>query len=392
MKKLTAATLALCVATLMGCSSSDDEEELVLPEIVNQFETDVVWQESIGDGVEHYFSRLTPAVYQETVYVANRDGKVEALSLTNGDKLWETDVRENLAFWPWETDESAKLSGGILQAYGKLFVGSEHGYLTAIDRETGEILWRKSVPGEVLAKPAAGDGLVFVNLASGKLLALHPDEGEERWAHEQEVPPLTLRGQSTPTVANGGVLVGLETGKLSVLISDSGYSAWSAEIATPKGASEFERLVDVDTQPLINGPYAYAIAYNGNLAAVDIRSGNVVWKREYSSYREITIDGQTIYVVDSNGVVYALDKDSGIERWSQPALRGWYLTGPTVAGKYLAMGDQEGNLHWLNKDSGELVSREDFDSSGFFVEPVVAKDKLILYTRDGEVSAVKIPD
>ena len=392
MKKLTAATLALCIATLTGCSSSDDEEELVLLEIVNQFETDIIWQESIGDGVEHYFSRLTPAVHNDVVFVANREGEVEALSLENGDTLWQTDVRENPAFWPWESTESAKLSGGILQAYGKIFVGSEHGYLTALDRETGEIAWRKTMPGEVLSKPAAGDGLVFVNLGSGKLLAVHPDTGEERWRFEQEVPPLTLRGQSSPTVANGGVLLGLETGRLSVLISENGYSAWSAEIATPKGASEFERLVDVDTQALISGPYAYAIAYNGNLAAVDIRSGNVVWKREYSSYRDLSMDSQHIYVVDSDGVIYALDKSSGIERWSQPALRGWYLTGPTIAGNYIALGDQEGNLHWLNKETGELVSREDFDSSGFFVEPVVAGDKLILYTRDGEVSAVKIPD
>ncbi|WP_404343566.1 outer membrane protein assembly factor BamB [Pseudoalteromonas mariniglutinosa] len=392
MKKLTAATLALCIAALTGCSSSDDEEELVLPEIVNQFEAQLVWQESIGDGVEHYFSRLTPAVHNDVVYVADRQGDVAALSLTTGDTLWSTDVRENPSFWPWQADDSAKLSGGILHAYGKLFIGSEHGYLTALDRESGAVVWRKSVPGEILAKPAAGDGLIFVNLGSGKLLAIHPDEGEERWRFEQEVPPLTLRGQSAPTVANGGVLVGLETGKLNVLISENGYSAWSAEIAKPKGASEFERLVDVDTQPLISGPYAYAIAYNGNLAAVDIRSGNVVWKREYSSYRDLAMDTQTIYAVDSVGVVYALDKNSGIERWSQPALRGWYLTGPTVAGKYLVMGDQEGNLHWLDKDSGELVSRNEFDSSGFFVEPVIADDKLILYTRDGEVSAVKIPD
>ena len=392
MKKLTAATLALCIATLTGCSSSDDEEELVLPEIVNQFETEVVWQESIGDGVQHYFSRLTPAIHNDVVYIANREGEVEALSLENGDTLWQTDVRENPAFWPWETTESAKLSGGILQAYGKIYVGSEHGYLIALDRETGESVRRKTMTGAVLAKPAAGDGLIFVNLGSGKLLAVHPDTGEERWSFEQEVPPLTLRGQSSPTVANGGVLLGLETGKLSVLISENGYSAWSAEIASPKGASEFERLVDVDTQALISGPYAYAIAYNGNLAAVDIRSGNVVWKREYSSYRDLSMDSQSIYVVDSDGVVYGLDKTSGIERWSQPALRGWYLTGPTVAGKYLALGDQEGNLHWLDKETGELVSREDFDSSGFFIEPVVAGDKLILYTRDGEVSAVKIPN
>ena len=261
MKKLTTATLALCMATLMGCSSSDEEDELVLPEIVNQFETDVVWQESVGSGVEHYFSRLTPAVYKDTVYVANREGQVEALSLTNGDVQWDTDVRQDTSFWPWSDDGSAKLSGGILQAYGKLYIGSEHGFVVALDRETGEEVWRKNVPGESLSKAAAGDGLIFVNLGSGKLLALHPDTGEERWSFEQEVPALTLRGQSAPTVANGGVLVGLETGKLSVLISESGYSAWSAEIAAAKGASEFERLVDVDTQPLISGPYALSLIH-----------------------------------------------------------------------------------------------------------------------------------
>lgn len=59
MKKLTMASLALCVAALTaGCSSNDDEEELILPEINNQFEANIVWQEGVGDGVEHYFSHL----------------------------------------------------------------------------------------------------------------------------------------------------------------------------------------------------------------------------------------------------------------------------------------------------------------------------------------------
>ncbi len=154
------------MATLMGCSSSDDEEELVLPEIANQFETNIVWQESIGNGVEHYFSRLSPAVYKDTVYVANREGQVKALKLENGDTLWKSDVRQDVSFWPWADNDSAKLSGGILQAYGKIYLGSEHGYIIALDRETGEEVWRKNVPGEALSKPAAGDGLVFVNLAS----------------------------------------------------------------------------------------------------------------------------------------------------------------------------------------------------------------------------------
>jgi len=393
MKKITMATLALCMASLMGCSSNDDEEpdELVLPVIVNKFETKVLWQESVGDGVGHYYSKLSPTVYKETVYVADRNGKVKALSLETGEVIWQKDVRANVAFWPWEDSDNAKLSGGLLQAFGKIYVGSEHGEIIALDRETGEIVWRKNVPGEALSSPAAGDGLIFANLGSGQLVALHPDTGEQRWKYEQEVPALTLRGMSAPVVANGGVLVGEETGKLTVLISESGFSAWKADIAVPKGSSEFERLVDVDVQPIVSGSMVYTLAYNGNLAAVDIRSGNVVFKREYSGYREISTDGQNIYLVDSSGGIFALDKNSGIERWSQPALVGWHLTGPTVIGNNLVLGDNEGNLHWVDKTSGDLVSREEFDSSGFYVEAVTAGNKLIITTRDGEVSVIEAP-
>ena len=184
--------------------------------------------------------------------------------------------------------------------------------------------------------------------------------------------------------------MGEETGKLSVLISDSGFAAWQADIAQPKGASEFERLVDVDTEPKPAALWCTPWLIMATWLRL-ISSGNVVWKREYSSYREFRIVGTTSYVVDSDGVIYALAKSSGIERWSQPALRGWYITGPAVLGDYLAVGDQEGNLHWLDRNSGELVARHEFDGSGFYVEPVVADDRLIIVTRDGEVSAVKAP-
>lgn len=392
MKKITLATLLLLTLGLTGCSSSDDEEdELTLPEIVNQFEADSVWQTSVGSGVEHYFSRLSPVVYKDTVFVASRRGEIKAIDINSGKELWRSDVRKNPAFWPWEDDDSAKLSGGLSEAYGKIFVGTERGEVIALDRETGELAWRKQVPGEALSAPAAGDGLIYVNLGSGKLVALHPDEGEQRWVYEHEVPALTLRGISSPQSANGGVIFGEENGKLSVVIAENGFLAWQADVAIPQGASEFERLADVDTQPVVQGSTVYSLAYNGNLVAVDIRSGNVLWKRECSGYRDFTVDGRNIYLVDSQGSIYALDASSGIERWSQPALNGWFLTGPTVFGNYLVTGDQEGNLHWLDKETGDLVSRSEFDSSGFYVEPITAGDKLIVITRDGELSLVNLP-
>ena len=48
---------ALLALVLAGCSSND-EEELILPEIDNKVEPDYVWSSSVGDGIEHYDSNI----------------------------------------------------------------------------------------------------------------------------------------------------------------------------------------------------------------------------------------------------------------------------------------------------------------------------------------------
>jgi hypothetical protein len=52
---------------LVGCASKD-EEVLVLPEIDNKVVVDKVWNQSVGDGVEHYDSQLKPIVVGEKLY------------------------------------------------------------------------------------------------------------------------------------------------------------------------------------------------------------------------------------------------------------------------------------------------------------------------------------
>lgn len=56
--------LACLLTGLMACSSTDDDidetEPVELTEITEKFEVEVMWEESVGDGVSKYFSRLKP--------------------------------------------------------------------------------------------------------------------------------------------------------------------------------------------------------------------------------------------------------------------------------------------------------------------------------------------
>lgn len=402
--------LALTLSvTLSGCSTiSDwfaDDEELEIRRLAPldaEFEPQINWETEVGDGVEDYFSRLRPVYANDKLYVADRRGLVVALDPKTGRTQWEHDLaifkdEGMLSFITrmWSRGESAKVAGISVDG-DQVFVGTEDGVILSLNADTGEVNWTNTVAGEILAAPVSGEHLVVVNTGAGTLVALDEQTGEQRWVQEGDVPPLSLRGISRPAISNGGVIVGTASGKIQVNIVDSGLVAWETAITSPAGATELERIVDIDAAPLMYGGTIYTISYNGTLAAVELRSGRVIWKREYGSYRNVTLDGNTLYVVDNNSHIYALDRRNGIELWSQTGLKKRVLTAAEPAGDYLVVGDKWGLLHWLNKETGKIVARYDIggddEDESVYVSPLYIGDALIAITREGEVASISMPE
>lgn len=387
-------TSLFVILGLTACSSNDEDESTRVadvPEFTSAFEPEVLWDESVA-GIDDYFSRIKPVVAYGKVFTGSRDGDATAFDVETGDEIWSVDLSDvNNERGFFDKRRPALLNGGPTAGGKKVFYGSENGELFALEENSGSLLWKASVKGEIIAAPAFDSNIVVVNTASGILKAFDATSGETLWEIDQEVPPLTLRGISAPLIAAGGVIVGTPNGTLSVYLLDSGQAGWTSEIGEATGSTELERVIDVDSKPVIIGDKVYSISARGNLAAIDIRSGRVLWSRQYSSYRQISIDGNTIYLTDVKGHVYAVERLNGLEKWSQLSLTNRGVTGPAVTGNYVVVGDFEGYLYWLDQQSGELVSQHHVDGSGVYATPTSSNDIIYVQSRDGDLQAIKTP-
>ncbi|HBI09125.1 MAG TPA: outer membrane protein assembly factor BamB, partial [Franconibacter pulveris] len=380
----------LSVTLLSGCSLFSGEEDVVkmspLPTVENQFDPQTAWSASVGDGIGDFYSNLHPAFQDGTVYAADRHGVVKAMNIADGKEVWRVDLSEKTGWL--SRNRPALLSGGVTVAGAHAYVGSEKAQVYALNTADGTIAWQTRVAGEALSRPIVSDGLVLVHTSNGILQALNESDGAVKWTVNLDMPSLSLRGESAPTTAYGAAIVGGDNGRVSAVLMQQGQMIWQQRISQATGATEIDRLSDVDTTPVVVNGVVYALAYNGNLTALDLRSGQIMWKRELGSVNDFVVDGGRIYLVDQNDRLLALNTEGGVTLWTQSDLLHRNLTAPALYNGYLVVGDSEGYMHWINTDDGRFVAQQKVDGSGFLTEPVVANDKLLIQAKDGTLYAI----
>ncbi|MGL5948670.1 MAG: outer membrane protein assembly factor BamB [Aeromonas sp.] len=382
--------LAAAVAlALPACSLFNSEPDINpmagVPSVSAQFATQTLWSASVGQGVGEFYSQLTPALEDSNVFAASRDGSVAAFAKESGERLWRMDLS---ALPENQAKRSARLSGGVVARYGKLFIGSENGQLYALNQADGQLLWQANVGGEIVARPAVDEGKVVVLTAAGTLAAFDTDAGKQQWILAQEQPPLTLRSASNPIITNSAVIYGRADGKLGIVLLASGQPVRNSKVADARGATELDRMVDVDASPLIADDELYGIAYNGQLTARKLMNGDEVWKRKYSGASDMALSGSVILLTDSQSHLYAVDRRTGQELWANTQLSHRGVTAPVLVGESVVVADSEGYVYWLDRTNGQIARLERVDRSGFYTAPVVNDDVLYLQSRDGSLYAI----
>lgn len=141
----------------------------------------------------------TPIVTGDTVYAGFANGRVLAFNTDNGAIRWE--VRVAISQGRSEIERIVDVDGSMALLGGELYVASYQGRLVAIDVAAGRKLWQKDVSS--FSGVSQGFGNVYVADEDGALSAYLRNGQGLRW--EQDA--LGYRGLSRPTPVNSYVAV-----------------------------------------------------------------------------------------------------------------------------------------------------------------------------------------
>ena len=262
-----------------------------------------------------------------------------------------------------------------------VYVGSVGKALYAINGKTGQEKWSYGESSWVSSSPAiAADGTVYIGLPSGGLHAVTP-EGKQKWVFSQDVGAIS----SSPVIGEDGtVYIGDDRGVFAV--TPSGSLKWRFKTGGGFGAPVISSpAVTRDGKTVVFG------ADDGVLYAVDAETGAERWRfytsGDIKSSPAIGTDG-TIYFASNDGFTYAINPaDPKVGGRIQPRWKASTgrvnMCSPALSEGVLYIGNEAGVLYCLDAKTGAV--KWSFDTGGaIFGSPCVDFNGIVYVASSGQ--------
>jgi outer membrane assembly lipoprotein YfgL len=370
--------IALAAASLSGCSTisntwdrwfGDGKNRPAALEALSGPATGRVLWSAKGDDITFPLSVATPG---DRFVVASVDGTVRALAAADGRELWRGTA-------------GAKLVAGV---------GSDGRFAAVVNRDNelvvldaGRVAWKKALPTPVIAAPLVAGERVFALTLDRQVIAFDALDGRKIWELRRPGEPLTLAKAGVLTSYKDTLIVG-QGARLAGIDPLKGQLRWEASVATPRGTNEVERLADLVGPAVRQGEVICARAFQSSVGCVNAERGSALWSRIVGGTNGVGADDQVVVAGDASDRLSAWKLANGDLAWSADQFQLRKLSAPVVLNKQIIVGDFEGQVHLLDRDTGKTRSRIATDGTPIAAITLLG-DTALVATRNGGLFAIK---
>jgi outer membrane protein assembly factor BamB len=362
------------------------QHHLSLPETLTE-----VWRANVGAGTTDGRFLINPPVVQGgRIFVLDTAGNVAAIDQQTGRRLWRTDTTPS-------EESDAVVAGGIAAGAGRVYVASGYAQVMALDAETGAVAWRQPLPAPARAAPTFSGDRVFVVTIENQLFAYAGNDGRRLWLHAGVGETAGLLGGASPAIEGTTVVAAFTSGELFALRVDNGRVVWSDSLAAVRRLDAVSALSDIRARPVIDRGTVYAVSHGGRFAAIAMRGGRRVWDMDLASVEMPWVAGDFIFILTTQNELVCLRRDDRKVRWvlqlprfQDPAKSRGALTwaGPVLAGDRLILVGSDGRALAVSPYSGDLLGALRLPGPARLA-PIVVDETLFVLTDDATLIAYR---
>ena len=299
-------------------------------------------------------------------YLAEDGARLEAVSITDGNRIWFSDL-------------GGEIISNVVEGNGALFVVTRSvetskgtpasTVVRSLSKETGITNWVADLSGSSRYYLGADKGLLIAISEQGKVAALEAAAGAERWNTS-----LTGKITSIPFFSAGRLIVATDRAEIFV-------------ISVPDGNIAFRKVVRFRPTSVVRleGEKGAWGDERGNLTIIDLGSGKTIWKiKQGAAISDIGAVGAMLLVTSDDNFVYAIGSYNGGVKWKKRQMERIFKPG-ILAGGFVVLSSKTGGTSLvLEADHGRILDQIQLSAGASVVQfPITAGDSILIPASTG---------
>jgi len=336
-----------------------------------------------GKLIEHFV--FSPIIKDNKIFVFNTSGRLFCYDLADGKELWRSQIFERSILKNYRTP---KIGYALGENGGKIFAIAGTNRIAAASAEDGKFLWSKEVSSIFISSPVSDGKLVYVSTNDNKLYAFDALSGDLIWVQSGISHSTAIFGAADPVIVNDLVIVSYSSGEIYAVKKDSGEAVWSQDLNISKATGSDFYLNDIDATPLVSDGVVYAVGNGGLTAAIRLKDGSFLWKKQLSGIVDFWMAGNFLFIIDNSDRLLSLSKKTGGIKWisqlpylkkeKKPETKIFY-SGLVLAGDKLLISRNDGQLLVASPFDGKIEANLQFNKK-ISHSPIVVNDKIYLHS------------
>lgn len=317
------------------------------------------------------------AIFLTDVIVGDASGKIFSISTTDGSLNWTFQTMGPIYSTPAVSND-------------RIVFGSSDSSIYCLRAEDGTLLWKYKTNAAVLGCPVMDDSLVFIGGSDNIFRALNLYSGKEIWRFEG------LNGfvETKPAIYDDKLMFGAWDEYFYCLDKNSGDLVWKW-----RGDKRGVLYSPAVCWPVTNNESVFFAAPDRTLNAIDINTGNILWRTAKYEVREtlgISGNGEMIFIRTMNDSIIALPANREISDpvWITNAGFGYDISSAQIIEKdgIIFYPTKTGELYALNSKTGKILWIHKLSSGYINTVTALASDKIISTGFDGVIKLLYIKE